>query len=65
VARFEGGRCGSTGRIGSVEEDMMPPDALRRLKGSGQRRRNSMSERLLGESAMSVHEGLGSKVTPE
>ncbi|GMI18866.1 hypothetical protein TeGR_g12782 [Tetraparma gracilis] len=53
--------------IAQVEDDMIPPGSLAGLnrEGGGKRRRNSMSERLLGGSAMSVRERANnSRVTP-
>jgi hypothetical protein len=40
--------------IAQVDDDMIPPDTLERLKreGGGKRRRNSMRERLLGEGSV-------------
>ena len=40
--------------IAAVDDDMIPPNTLERLKreGGGKRRRNSMSERLLGEGSV-------------
>jgi hypothetical protein len=40
--------------VGQVDDDMIPPNTLERLKreGGGKRRRNSLSERLLGEGSV-------------
>jgi hypothetical protein len=54
--------------IAAVDDDMIPPNTLERLKreGGGTRRRNSMSERLMGGSVREQEGGRGGgRVAPE
>jgi hypothetical protein len=57
------------GRIALVDDEFIPPDSLegRRRAGGSSRRRNSMSERLIGRLSMREEgeEGGGARVVPE